>query len=375
VASAAGNKPRRRRIHSGEDVFLVVVVVVAPVARIMPIPFRVALVPLAVAGLAAVSPRDARRPPPVDARCAALPPGTTRVAMRHVALHVAPRVVLDVRQLEGTMRATTGGVVDLDEPQATVLDVSRAEIALDGPTLSHLMNDHVFAYAGAPIRHVAITIDGGVLRQRGTIHKGVDIPFEMTAQPTLLPDGRIRLHPIRLRIFDVDGRRLMRALHVSLASMLDLSRAHGVSAAGDDLVLDPMAILPAPAMRARVTALRIDGHTLVQTLGPVLDAAPNALPNARPNAPSSDTASLAVADSAARNYMAYRCGTIRFGKMTMADAELLVVDADPSDPFDFDEAGYQRQLVAGYSRTLPSLGLEVFMPDAAKLGGAAVTGP
>jgi hypothetical protein len=171
----------------------------------------------------------------------------------------------------------------------------------------------------------------------------------------------------------------MRALHVSLASMLDLSRAHGVSAAGADLVLDPVAFLPAPAMRARVTALHIDGHTLVQTLGPALDVAPhappNAMPNALPNALPSDTTSLPVADSAARNYMAYRCGTVRFGKMTMADAELLVVDADPSDPFDFDEAGYQRQLMAGYSRTLPSLGLEVFMPDAAKVGSAAVTGP
>jgi hypothetical protein len=186
-------------------------------------------------------------------------------------------------------------------------------------------------------------------------------------QPMLLPDGRIRLHPSRLRIFDVDGRTLMRVLHVSLAAMLDLSKAHGVSIAGDDLVLDPMAILPAPAMHARVTALRIDGGTLVQTLGPASAEVPNA--------PPTESTPLPVADSAARNYMAYRCGTIRFGKMTMADAELLVVDADPSDPFDFDEAGYQRQLVAGYSRTLPSLGLEVFMPDASKLRGAAVTGP
>jgi hypothetical protein len=119
-------------------------------------------------------------------------------------------------------------------------------------------------------------------------------------------------------------------------------------------------------MRARVTALRIDGHTRVQTLGPVSGAVPGA--------PPTDTPALPIADSTARNYMAYRCGTIRFGKMTMADAELLVVDADPSDPFDFDEARYQRQLVAGYSRTLPSLGLEVFMPDAAKLSGGAVAG-
>ena len=36
--------------------------------------------------------------------------------------------------------------------------------------------------------------------------------------------------------------------------------------------------------------------------------------------------------------------------------------------FDFDNPRYQRQLIAGHSKTLPSLGLEVWMPDAKTLG-------
>jgi hypothetical protein len=56
----------------------------------------------------------------------------------------------------------------------------------------------------------------------------------------------------------------------------------------------------------------------------------------------------------------------------MTDAELLVVDLDPETPFDFDNDHYQRQLIAGRSRTLPSLGLEVYMPDAARLGERSV---
>jgi hypothetical protein len=51
----------------------------------------------------------------------------------------------------------------------------------------------------------------------------------------------------------------------------------------------------------------------------------------------------------------------------MTEAEMFIVDESPSDPFDFDNDHYQRQLIAGHSRTLPNLGLEVFMPDAAKL--------
>jgi hypothetical protein len=47
---------------------------------------------------------------------------------------------------------------------------------------------------------------------------------------------------------------------------------------------------------------------------------------------------------------------------------MMVVDLDQRDPFDFDNPRYQRQLIAGHSKTLPDLGLEVWMPDAKTLG-------
>jgi len=52
----------------------------------------------------------------------------------------------------------------------------------------------------------------------------------------------------------------------------------------------------------------------------------------------------------------------------MTDAELFVVDLNEQTPFDFDNDHYHRQLVAGHSRTLPSLGLQVYMPDASAVG-------
>jgi hypothetical protein len=52
----------------------------------------------------------------------------------------------------------------------------------------------------------------------------------------------------------------------------------------------------------------------------------------------------------------------------MHDADLSLIDADPSDPFEFSLERYKDQLVAGYSKTTPSFGLDVFMPDITKLG-------
>jgi hypothetical protein len=72
-------------------------------------------------------------------------------------------------------------------------------------------------------------------------------------------------------------------------------------------------------------------------------------------------------DPTVKNYMLYRGGTLHFTKLYMPDAEMLVVDMDQSSPFDFDNPHYTRQLIAGYSKTLPSYGLEVWMPDAYSL--------
>jgi len=301
------------------------------------------------------SPPSSSAPAPVRSSSG----GTTRVAMRHVDFHVADGVVLHVRRLDGEMHGVKDGIVDFDDPRSYETTIVSGEVALGGRDLTALMNDHVFAYRGAPLTHLHVELRDGLVRQTGTLHKGVDIPFELDAEPSLTPDGRIRLHPKRIRIFHVNGAALMRALGLSLQKMVDLSKAHGVAVDGNDLLLDATAVLPPPAIHGRLTSIRVVGDALVQQFGTAADSAAAA---ARP---------LALPDPSAANYMYYRGGTLHFGKLFMVDAEMLVVDTDPRDAFDFDNPHYERQLVAGSSRTLPDLGLEVWMPDARALSTGA----
>ena len=65
--------------------------------------------------------------------------------------------------------------------------------------------------------------------------------------------------------------------------------------------------------------------------------------------------------------MAYRGNELRFGKLTMHDTDMVLLDMDPQDPFDFFLDHYNDQLVAGYSKTTPSFGLRVYMRDYNKL--------
>ena len=122
-------------------------------------------------------------------------------------------------------------------------------MALDGAAISALLNEVAFNYPGAPITNLRVTIENGSVVQRGTLHKGVAIPFQMWSVPAMQPDGRLKLHPDRLKILGVNGLSLMHALGLHLDNMMNLSKARGVTVKGDDLYLDPLAIIPQPGGR------------------------------------------------------------------------------------------------------------------------------
>jgi hypothetical protein len=65
--------------------------------------------------------------------------------------------------------------------------------------------------------------------------------------------------------------------------------------------------------------------------------------------------------------MAYRGNRLQFGKLLMSETDMILIDPDPRDPFDFYLDRYKEQLVAGYTKIAPSFGLRVYMVDFNKL--------
>ena len=254
----------------------------------------------------------------------------TRVSMRHVNFYIIPQAALRIRTMRGTMRSFKGGPVVFDDKNSFVIGLDYAEIGLNGNDITELMNRHIFAYPGAPLKHLKVRTAGSRVVQSGVMHKILDIPFEITADISTTPEGLIRLHPVKTRILGVNGNDLMRAFHLSLEKILDLSKAKGVSVKGNDIFLDPVKILPPPAIEGHATAVRTDGDQLVQTFG---------TPNAAPP--------LIPPDTTVDAYMFYKGGTLHFGKLLMLDAQMQIVDARPSSWFDFSLDRYKEQLVAG----------------------------
>ena len=279
---------------------------------------------------------------------------STWIEMRNVLLHIDDRGVIRIERLRGQVLTDSGRLPVLDDATSFRIRVTRGATRLTGDDLASLLNSVVFAYDGAPLKHLKARMEGSAVVLSGTLRKGVNLPFSITATPTLEPDGRVRMHPTRTRILGINGAALMKALGLQLDDLLNLDKAHGAVVDGNDILLEPTTILPPPAIEARLESIGVVGDELVQTFVTTpLD---------------SIFERYIQPDSTQPNFVYFRGGRLRFGKLEMIDTDLHIVDADPRDPFDLYLAKYNRQLVAGTSRNLETYGLRVTMPDYADLG-------
>ncbi len=264
-------------------------------------------------------------PIPTPSEAAAKAP--TETEMHNVAFHIDETTVLDIHHLRGEMVSKKAGTpVNFDNKLTFVLRIDTGRIGMRPSSLDNLMNRYVFGYANPPLRNLQMTISGKQLVQRGIIHQFVDLPFTMWANVSA-SHGMIRIHPTKMDIAGINGISLLKMFGQTMEKRLKLPRDRGVFAEGNDLLLDPVKILPG-----------------------------RHLPPLHPRHPQE------------KNWMYYRGGTLRMGKLLMVDADMQVVDTDPSDPFDFYIDRYNDQLVAGFDRNQPNYGLLVFMRDFNDLG-------
>src|SRR5438270_423489 len=126
-----------------------------------------------------------------------------------------------------------------------------------------LMNRYIFGYRSPPLRNLHAEFAGKQLKQSGIIHKIVDIPFTMFADVSV-SNGLLRIHPTKLDICGINGLGLLKAVDMTMQKMLKLPKERGISAQGNDLLLDPNLALPPPKVELNLVAVRVEGNELVQ---------------------------------------------------------------------------------------------------------------
>jgi hypothetical protein len=271
-----------------------------------------------------------------------------QVAMKNVMYHFSEPIAVHIIRLQGQLAPTNSGdIVIFDDKNSFTLVLTSAEIAISCESLAEVLNENVFSSPNAPIKDLSIESKNNQLIIRGKLHQKGDISFETTGALSADPEGRIRLHAEHVKAAHLPVKGLLDLLGVDLARLVNTNAVHGITVEKDDLILDPEQILPPPHIRGKVTSVRLRGNDIVQVFG-------------KPQ-----PSNFAVQQSG--NYMAFGRGELRFGKLTMHDADLIMIDMDPRDPFDFYLEHYQEQLVAGYTKSTQEYGLRVHTRDYDKL--------
>jgi hypothetical protein len=277
------------------------------------------------------------------------PPSENRsvhTEMHNVMYHFTDSSAVHIEYLEGELVPTAqNGIPVFDDPNSFTLSVRSAEMSIASDALANALNQYAFAAPDAPIKGIRILNQSGKLNLQGRLHSKGNIPFESVGSLWVTPDGEIRVHTEKVKAAHLPVKGLMDLLDQTVAKMIDTRKVRGVRAENDDLILTPDELFPPPHVLGKLSAITLRGSEIVMTYG----------------SPPSQRQKMSG------NYMAYRGAQLRFGKLTMSDTDLVLIDLDPKDPFDFYLNHYKEQLAAGYTKNTLTSGLRSYFRDYNKL--------
>lgn len=266
----------------------------------------------------------------------------TNVSAHNLMLRKGPEFRIYIRWILGQLLRTQANVVpSLDEPESFVLLIEKGVIHANLGDLGIFLNSGVSPTF--PLKKVNITGDGDQIKLTGILHKLlVPLPVEVLSTISATPDGRVHLHVTKINVLKIPLKALLGGLHVTINDVMGSSPIPGIEVSANDLFFDTTKLLPPPHIRGQLSSVRLANPDLVLVYG---EAA-------------ADETRLAQW----HNFLKLSGGTLDFGKLTMNDVDLTLIDASNDYWFDLDLVNYQAQLVNGYSRMTPEAGLEIFMP-------------
>jgi hypothetical protein len=271
--------------------------------------------------------------------------------MQNMRYHFTESATVHIKTLNGELLPTEGSEFPIfDNRDSFRLHIAYAEIGIAAADLAIVFNSYVFARANSPLKGVSMSIENGHLKIKGKLHDVGTIPFETESTLSPTDDGKILLRTGKVKALHVPVKGIMNLFGVEVSDLIKNGKVPGVESRGDDLVLDPSLVFPAPHMEGRVAATRIERNTILLIFG---------------------EKNRATKARQAGNYMSFRGNRLRFGKLTMTDVDMILIDMDPSDPFDFFLDRYKEQIAAGYSKISSNSALRIFVKDFNKLGKPA----
>ncbi|MEO8737965.1 MAG: hypothetical protein ABI380_15680 [Edaphobacter sp.] len=266
----------------------------------------------------------------------------TQVYAHNLLLRKGPNFRIYVPWIRGQMvRTHPQTTPSFDDPDSFIIVIQKGVIHANIGDISNYLN--ASSPSNAPLKNISIQPEGDQLKLHGIVHKIVPLPIDLLGTLSFTPDGRVRFHVVKLSVLKIPLKGLLGSFHVQLSDLVHASNMPGVQIVNNDIIFDTQKLLPPPHIRGQLTAVRVRPPDLEVIYG---------------NA-SNDETRLAQW----HNFLRLSGGTLDFGKLTMHNVDLTMIDASQDPWFDLDLVNYQAQLVNGYTRMTAQAGLEIFMPD------------
>lgn len=268
--------------------------------------------------------------------------GPTDVYAHNLMLRAGPSFRVYVRWLRGRLvRANRNETPSFDDSDSFFLDIYDGVLRANIGDIGNYLNSG--ALGNSPLKNVTLWGDGAQLNIKGTLHKIVPLPVQITGELAVSSDNRVRLHIQKIDVLRIPFKWLMSSLHVGVGDLIGSSVIPGLTVLGNDLLFDTAALLPPPHIRGHLTAVHLVNPDLEEVYG-------------------SAQADVTRVEQW-RNFLRLKGGSLDFGKLTMHSVDLTMIDISDDAWFDLDLAHYQDQLVHGYTQMTAQAGLQIFMPD------------
>jgi hypothetical protein len=265
----------------------------------------------------------------------------TNIYAHNLRLHQGPNFRIYVQWLRGQMKAARAGVIpSFDDPESFYLNVTNGVIRANMGDICNYLNSKS---TNTPLTDIQITGTGEQVKITGKLHKAVTLPVEVLGVIKPAFGNQLQIHVNKINVLKIPFKAVLGGLHVTLASLLPSDPIPGVKIEDNDIYFDSNRLLPPPYIKGTLTKVSLTSPDLEAVYGDVRQ----------------DVARV----EEWRNFLRLSDGSLNFGKLTMRNVDLIMIDVSKDDWFDLDLTHYQDQLVNGYSRMTPDQGLQIFMPD------------
>ena len=280
----------------------------------------------------------------------------TQVYAHNIMLRKGPDFRIYIAWIAGQMvRTKKNEDPSFDNPDSFVLQINKGVIRANIGDICKYLN--ATAAKDSPLKHIDIQPEGEKVKIRGTVKKVVPLPVELLGSVAATKQGLVQLHVDHISVLKVPVKGLLGTFDLKLSDLVPSTNVPGVTVAGNDIIFDTEKLLPPPHIRGELTTVKVK----VPDIEVIYGNAPN------------DPTQLAQW----HNFLRFRNGAVTFGKLTMHNTDLTMIDAANEPWFDLDLVNYQNQLVNGDTRMTAQAGLEIYMPSlkakGAKQPGQSVT--